>query len=349
MNHDLFKKHPMDTKAPPAAQSFASRDVAQIQTAAPIQISTPTQTTAQVQTSAHFEHVSAKKKSLLEIFQRTDPLIFDIIDGRKFAALYTISAGSFQSGKPPRWASGNASGHLFLLQRKEPPTFQVSILHLDHSAGEKKIEFTDYMTLEWDIDTQEHYVFYRCVNREDMTERTNEPIRGLWFKDDMDRQAFHVVLLKAFEELERVQQHELMHKQYVSALRHQEHLPPAPAQVPISHYHSTNKQPKQRADHLVASPSQTKQTDQVRELYDLYGISQKPPVGEVEKQKPQHAAVASPPGESMQHHAGERIVLRKRQLPRLIGIAVQHLLANAGENEQVMDAIWNEASSEFCM
>eukprot|EP00397_Hematodinium_sp_SG-2012_P009747 GEMP01009839.1.p1 GENE.GEMP01009839.1~~GEMP01009839.1.p1 ORF type:complete len:358 (+),score=76.62 GEMP01009839.1:3-1076(+) len=346
-------------------------------------------------------------QTLLSKLKQDDPKITDIMGYQKFGALYLMTPDQ----DLPVWMDGHIAGGVYLVRRSEVPQFQVLMKGITE-------DLVDNMTADWDVDSQEHYVFYR-INT------SGEPIRGLWFKEDADRANFLQSVRAAHEELiltagRQSRQPPSVPKPalvkapppgiYVgataihsapptlSATAASVTTPPTPPQVakappPMRHGQVEPRYDDYRQTPATEVPKEVEMAS-VNELYSLFGIDSSsmgpaiskarglfpaprspPPRREVNQSDqyasgyhPAAASIASPPsvpaaangwhpnandapmanGKIPEGADGEQVIqLRKQDLPRLIGIACQHILQLVEQNDDVIDAVWDQVLSEL--
>jgi len=260
---------------------------------------------------------------MLASFRPMDPSIYDILDHRKFCVLYVMTPQS-----SPSWVDGNISGGVYLVKRNTEPIFQVILKNVSADGD----DLVDGITPAWEIDTQDNYIFYRVNN-------TQEHIRGLWFKEDEDRVGFLNSVKAAHAELEEAM------REPRPAL-HRMKAPPAGTSISISQPPAEPYRPpsevrlssEPRTSQQTLQPSSINSPDQnpseVRELYSLFGI-------------PERSGRRSPSVDDSVGNTKEVIEIHKSDIPRLVGISVQHLLQHMGESESAIDGIWSQALEEF--
>jgi len=342
----------------------------------------------------HPNQDAVRKKNLLDALQRTDPKILEIMDHQKFGVLYVMMPDQLQ----PKWEDGNKSGAVYLVRRSEEPYYQVLLKNTNQNQEGQ--DLVDNVYPEWDIDSQENYIFYRICNMK-------ENIRGLWFKEDNERITFLASLKNAHAELvaQRDKKKNRAGVDTALPIPSKKDMPPIPgmpsaypayphshphngavhngAQLPHNGAHGSSSLPHNGAlpyngggplPYSGALPSNgaiplsngavgtrpsgertagaEKQPEDVSELYNLFGIT---PSSGIEAPLPRQQLQGAQNGQMYMQdtkgmkvdRGGQTMTIRKRDFPRLITLALQHLLQKYAQDDKMIDLIWNQAQNEL--
>jgi len=324
---------------------------------------------------------AVRKKNLLNVLQQSDPKIAEIMDHQKFGVLYVMMPDQAQ----PKWEDGNKSGAVYLVRRSEEPYFQVLLKNINQNPEGQ--DLVDSVSPEWDIDSQENYIFYRITN-------ARENIRGLWFKEDQERITFLDSLKSAHADL--VSQRE---KKKITTKKDMPPIPGMPSNYPPYPPHHNGVMPHNGAlPHTSAAlptyngavlppynggtgpalpsngpnagagalphngsgarpgpggvplmPAGVEKHEDVNELYNLFGIT--PNSADPPRQQlqgTQNGQMYMQDGKGMKmDRGGQTMTIRKRDFPRLITLALQCVLQKYAQDDKMIDQIWNQAQNEL--
>uniref|UniRef100_A0A7S4QDF1 Uncharacterized protein n=1 Tax=Alexandrium monilatum TaxID=311494 RepID=A0A7S4QDF1_9DINO len=127
-------------------------------------------------------------KAMLESLRQRDQDIVQIVAYSEFVVASVLQ----QDGPKPEWRRANVEGPVYIVRRSTAPRYQLLVRNQLRAS-----DLLDGLHSDWEVECQKHYVFYKV---QDPTER----IRGLWFRDDVQRQKIEATLEKTLEDLRAV-------------------------------------------------------------------------------------------------------------------------------------------------